>query len=168
MAWIDVVIIVIVISLLIHGIATGLIRSAFDIAGIFFGYIFAVSYSATIRMPQIFAFLLIFVVVFLVISIGGRILSKVIHFTPLGIIDRILGGVLGLIKGLVICFVLLIVVMLVRKDTRVLNESQIARQIASSGIEASKLLPKPWYEWIEKTFKRSNIASGDENDHFHF
>jgi membrane protein required for colicin V production len=168
MAWIDVIIIIIVIGLIIHGIATGLIRSAFDIAGIFFGYIFAVSYSATIRMPQIFAFIIIFAVVFLVVSIGGRILSKVIHFTPLGIIDRILGGVLGLIKGLVICFVLLVVVVLIRKDTRVLSESQIAKQIASSGIEASKLLPRSWYEWIEETFKRSNIVLWNENDHFYF
>jgi membrane protein required for colicin V production len=119
-------------------------------------------------MPQIFAFIIIFVVVFLVVSIGGRILSKVIHFTPLGIIDRILGGVLGLIKGLVICFVLLVVVMLIRKDTRVLSESQIAKQIASSGIEASKLLPRSWYEWIEETFKRSDIVLWNENDHFYF
>ncbi len=168
MAWIDVVIIIIVISLIIHGIATGLIRGAFDIAGIVFGYIFAVSYSATINMPQIFGFLVIFVVVFLVISIGGRILSKVVHFTPLGIIDRILGGVLGLIKGVVICFVLLVVVMLIRKDTFILTQSEIARQIAVSGIEASKVLPKPWYEWIEETFKRSNVVFTNENDHFYF
>jgi membrane protein required for colicin V production len=119
-------------------------------------------------MPQIFAFLIIFVVVFLIVSIGGRILSKVVHFTPLGIIDRILGGVLGLIKGLVICFVLLIVVMLIRKDTRVLTESQIAKQVAASGIEASKLLPRAWFEWVEETFKRSDFVRWNENDHVYF
>jgi membrane protein required for colicin V production len=168
MAWIDIVIIIIVISLIIHGIATGLIRSAFDVAGIFFGYIFAVSYSATIKIPHIFAFLLIFIVVFLVVSIAGRIISKVVHITPLGIIDRVFGGVLGLLKGMVICFVLLIAIMLIRKDTRVLSESQIAREVADYGLEASKLLPKPWYEWIENVFKRTDIAHGKKDDYLPF
>ena len=168
MALIDVVMVVIIIGLTIHGIATGLIRSAFDIAGIVFGYIFAVSYSATIRMPQVFAFLIIFIVVFLVISIAGRIVSKIVHITPLGIIDRILGGVLGLLKGFVICFVLLIAVMLVRKDARILSESQIARQIADKGLEASKILPRPWYEWIEEAFIRSDVVLESEDDYLYF
>jgi membrane protein required for colicin V production len=155
-------------GLIIHGIATGLIRSAFDIAGIFFGYIFAVSYSATIKIPHIFAFLLIFIVVFLVVSIAGRIVSKVVHITPLGIIDRILGGALGLLKGVVICFVLLIAVMLIRKDTRILSESTIAREVADYGVEASKFLPRPWYEWLMDVFKRSDVAYGDKNNHFPF
>jgi membrane protein required for colicin V production len=168
MAWIDIVIIIIVVGLIVHGIATGLIRSAFDIAGIVFGYIFAVSYSATIRMPQIFAFLIIFIVVFLVVSIAGRIISKVVHITPLGIIDRILGGVIGLLKGLVICFVLLIAIMLIRKDARILSESQIARQIANGGLQASKILPRPWYEWIEEAFIRSDVVLKSEDDHLYF
>jgi membrane protein required for colicin V production len=168
MAWIDIVIVIIVMGLIIHGIATGLIRSAFDIAGIFFGYIFAVSYSATIKIPHIFAFLLIFIVVFLVVSIAGRIVSKVVHITPLGIIDRILGGALGLLKGVVICFVLLIAVMLIRKDTRILSESTIAREVADYGVEASKFLPRPWYEWLMDVFKRSDVAYGDKNNHFPF
>jgi len=168
MALIDILIIVIVAGLIIHGIATGLIRSAFDIAGLFFGYIFAVSYSATVRIPQILAFILIFIVVFLVVSIAGRIISRVVHITPLGIIDRILGGVLGLAKGLVICFVLLIVIMLIRKDFRILSESQIAKQVAHQGLQASKFLPKPWYKWIEETFQRSDFVSGHENYYFPF
>ena len=168
MAWIDVVIIVIVIGLIIHGIATGLIRGAFDIAGIIFGYILAVSYSATVRLPQLLAFLIIFVVVLIAFSITGRFVSKIIHITPLGYVDRILGGLLGFAKGVIICFVLLIVVMLIRKDTRVLSESQIARHIADSGLQASKFLPKPWYEWIEETFARSDVVVDNENHNIPF
>ena len=168
MAWIDVVIIVIVIGLIIHGIATGLIRGAFDIAGIIFGYVLAVSYSATVRLPQLLAFLIIFVVVLIAFSITGRFVSKIIHITPLGYVDRILGGVLGFAKGVIICFVLLIVVMLIRKDTRILAESQIARHVADSGLRASKFLPQPWYEWIEETFARSDVVVDNGNHHFPF
>ena len=166
MVWIDIVIIIIVIGLIIHGIATGLIRSAFDIAGLFFGYIFAVSYSAAIKIPQVLAFLLIFIGVVLVISIAGRIVSKLVHVTPIGIIDRILGGVLGLIKGVVICFVFLLVVMLIRKDTTILSESHIASQIAETGLQVSKILPRSWYEWIQKAFARSEVAQRDEDRNF--
>lgn len=168
MAWVDVVIIVIVVGLIIHGIATGLVRGAFDIAGIIFGYILAVSYSATVRLPQIFAFLIIFVVVLIAFSITGRVVSKIIHITPLGYVDRILGGVLGFVKGVIICFVLLLAVMLIRKDSRILSESQIARQITNRGLEASKFLPKPWYEWIEETFARGDVVLGNENYHIYF
>ena len=168
MAWVDIVIIIIVIGLIIHGIATGLIRSVFDIAGIIFGYIFAVSYSATTRIPQILAFLIIFVVVLVSFSIVGRIISKIIHITPLGFIDRILGAALGLMKGLVMCFVFLLVVMLIRKDARVFTESQIAKKVVNSGLKASKFLPKPWYEWIEETFARRDVVFENENHYFPF
>lgn len=158
MAWIDIVIIVIFLSLVIHGIATGLIRGAFDIAGIVFGYIIAVTYSAAVRMPQILAFLLIFAIVLVAFSIAGRIISKIIHITPLGLIDRLLGGVLGLVKGAIICFVFLLVVMLIKNDPRIIANSSFAPQIARSGLEVSKVLPKPLYEWIRGVFARKDIA----------
>ena len=165
MAWIDIVIIVIVVSLIIHGIATGLIRGAFDIAGIVIGYVVAVTYSATVRIPQILAFILVFVVVILIFAIAGRIISRIVHLTPLGWIDRLLGGALGLIKGFVICFVFLVAVMYMKKDVRILSESQFASQIADAGMKASKLLPKPLYEWIEDVFGRDEIVV-NENNHF--
>ena len=158
MTWIDVVIIVIVISLIVHGIATGLIRSAFDIAGIIFGYVIAVTYSATVRIPQILAFLLIFVIVVVVFSIAGRIISKIIHITPLGLVDRLLGGLLGLMKGVIICFVLLIAITYMKKDLMVIHESQFASQIVNVGLRASRFLPNSLYEWIEDVFGRKDIA----------
>jgi membrane protein required for colicin V production len=167
MAWIDIVIIVIVVSLIIHGIATGLIRGAFDMAGIVIGYVIAVTYSATVRIPQILAFLLIFIVVILIFSIAGRIISKIVHLTPLGLIDRVLGGLLGLAKGMIICFVFLLAVMYMKKDVRILFGSQFASQIVDVGLKASKFLPNPLYEWIEEVFGRGEIVF-NENHYFPF
>ncbi|UCG30071.1 MAG: CvpA family protein [candidate division WOR-3 bacterium] len=158
MAWIDVVIVIIVISLIVHGVATGLIRSAFDFAGIICGYIIAVTYSATVRIPQILAFLLIFIAVVVAFSIVGRIIAKMVHITPLGLVDRILGGLLGLIKGVIICFVLLLAVTYMKKDWEVFHESQFASQIIDAGLRASRFLPPPLHEWIEEVFGRSEIA----------
>jgi membrane protein required for colicin V production len=158
MVWVDIVIIIIIISLIVHGIATGLIRGVFDIAGIVFGYIIAVTYSTAVRIPQILAFLLIFIAVIVAFSIVGRIMSKIIHITPLGLIDRVLGGVLGLVKGGIICFVFLLAVMLVKKDTRIISESRFAPQIASSGLKVSRVLPKPLYDWIREVFARKDVV----------
>jgi len=158
MAWIDIVIVVIIISLIIHGIATGLIRGVFDIAGIVFGYIIAVTYSAAVRLPQILAFLLIFIAVVVAFSIVGRVISKIIHITPLGFIDRVLGGVMGLVKGGIICFVFLLAVMLVKKDTRIISDSRFAPQIANSGLKVSRVLPRPLYDWIKEVFFRKEIV----------
>jgi membrane protein required for colicin V production len=168
MAWIDIVIIVIIISLIIHGIATGLIRGAFDIAGILFGYIIAVTYSTAVRIPEILAFLLIFVTVLVIFSIAGRIISKIIHITPLGLIDRVLGGVLGLVKGVIICFVFLLVVMLIKRDTRIITNSSFAPQITNSGLQVSKILPKPLYDWIREVFARKDVVLNDASDNLHF
>ncbi|UCF70017.1 MAG: CvpA family protein [candidate division WOR-3 bacterium] len=167
MAWIDIVIVIIIISLIIHGIATGLIRSVFDIAGIIFGYIIAVTYSTLVRIPEILAFLLIFITVLVIFSIAGRIISKIIHITPLGIIDRVLGGVLGLAKGAIICFVFLIVVMLIKRDTRIISSSSLAAEIANSGLQVSRILPKPMYDWIREVFARKDVVSNDANNYLH-
>ncbi|MBE0433665.1 CvpA family protein [candidate division WOR-3 bacterium] len=165
MVWIDIAIIVIVIGLIIHGIATGLIRGAFDIAGIIFGYVLAAGYSATVNLPQILAFLLIFIVVMVAFSIAGRIVSKIIHITPLGLIDRVLGGILGVAKGLIICFVFLLALMFIKKDSRALSRSQFAPQIVNLGINASRVLPRSVHEWIEGVFFRRDIASNNEDHH---
>ncbi len=164
MYWIDIVIGVIVVSLIIHGIATGLIRGVFDIAGLVFGYVIAVSYSSFVRMPQIIAFLLIFIVTMILFSIAGRLVSKMIHVTPLGFVDRILGAAFGFIKGLMICFVFLLTVMYIRRDSRVLSGSQFAPPIVNIGLTASSVLPRPLHEWIQNVFFRKDIALDGEDD----
>lgn len=166
MLWIDIVIIVIITGLIIHGLVTGLVRGAFDIAGIIAGYILAVIYSANVELPRLIAFLLIFIVTVVVFSIAGRIVSKIIHITPLGIIDRILGAALGLAKGFIIAFVFLVAIMFVKKDSRVIAGSQFAPLVVTFGVRASHFLPDPVHEWIEGLFSRREIAAGNEDHHF--
>ncbi len=167
MTWIDIVIIIIMLSLTIHGIIIGLIRGIFDILGIILGYILAVQYSGTIEIPQFLAFLLIFIIVVIIISILGRIISKAIHITPFGFIDRVLGGFLGLIKGLVVCFVFLIILLLIGKENKTLYRSEVAPLIIRSGLIMSQLLPQKWYDWIEEVTTERELVHLYEDYHFH-
>ncbi len=166
MTWIDIVLIIILLGLVIHGIIIGLIRSLFDIVGIVFGYMLAIQYSETIGIPKFLAFLLIFIIVVIIISILGRIISKLIHVTPLGFIDRILGGILGFLKGFVICFVFLIILLLIKKENVTLYNSEIAPWIIRGGLTMSQALPEKWYRWIEDVTTKRELVKHYEDHHF--
>lgn len=165
MTWVDIVLAIILGGLLIHGIVFGLIRGLFDIAGIILGYLLAVHYSSTLEIPHVLAFILIFIITAVVVSLLGRVVSKLVHVTPLGILDRLLGGALGLLKALFVCFVFLLIVLQLQKSNAVISRSEIAPWILKGGVTASKILPRRWHQWIERLVVRENIADHDEPDH---
>jgi membrane protein required for colicin V production len=165
MTWVDIVLIIILCGLVLHGIVFGLIRGLFDIAGIILGYLLAVHYSSTLEMPHVLAFILIFVIVVVAVSLLGRIVSKLVHVTPLGILDRLLGGVLGLLKAVFVCFVFLLIVLQLHKADSIVHGSQIAPWILKGGVTASQILPRRWHQWIEQLALRRDIAHNDKPDH---
>lgn len=163
MTWVDIVLIIVLTILALHGLLAGIIRSVFDIVGILIGYVLAVSFSGVIGMPRFLAFLLIFVLIVVAVHILGRIISKTIRTTPLGTIDRVLGGLLGFFKGLIICFVFLLVLLLLQKSNKAVYRSTIAPQILRGGLIASQVLPGKWYNWIEDVVTKRELVQGHED-----
>lgn len=158
MTWVDIVISLLIAGLIMHGIFIGLIRGGVDIVGIIAGYILAINFNDMIRIPRFLAFLVIFIVVVIAVSILGRIISKAMHATPIGIFDRLFGGVLGLFKGLIISFVFLLIILLIHKSDKAIDRSEIAPIIIRGGLVMSRVLPKNWYERIEAiTTKRDMV-----------
>lgn len=153
MCWIDIVILVIIISLVIQGLIVGFVRSIFDLGGIVAGIFLALEYTERLEMPKWLAFLLIFLAVSIVVSIIGRLISKLIHLTPLGLMDRLMGGGLGFIKGLFFSFVFIVILFLFNKNNP-LEKCEIAPLILKNSISACELLPEKWYKWLKKTIKR--------------
>lgn len=165
MVWLDIVLIIVLTILALHGLLVGIIRSVFDIIGILIGYVLAVSFSGSVGIPRFLAFLLIFVLIVVTVHILGRIISKAIRTTPLGTIDRILGGLLGLVKGLVICFVFLVILLLLQKSNKTVHKSAIAPEILKGGLIASQVLPDKWYNWIEDVVTKRELVQGYEDYH---
>lgn len=157
MCWVDVVIIIIIICLIIQGLVAGFVRSMFDIGSIILGIFLALEYAERLKMAKFLAFLLIFISTVIVVSITGRIISKIIHLTPLGIMDRLMGSALGFFKGLFCCFVFLFLLFLLNKGDLV-NKCEIAPIILKSGISVSQLLPEKWYKWIKKVIMKREMA----------
>jgi membrane protein required for colicin V production len=149
MCWVDIVILILIVGLVIQGLISGFIRGIFDLAGIILGIFLALEYAERLRMTRFLAFLLIFIGTVLVVSIAGRIISKLIHLTPLGVFDRLMGGALGLVKAIFFCFVFLLLLFLLNKQS-VIKGCEIAPIILKTGISASQMLPEKWYKWIKK------------------
>ena len=163
---IDILIAIIFIGFFIHGYITGLIRSLFDIGGIIIGYLLAVAFAPSFHMPKYLAFLLIFVVTVVVVSLVGRAVSKAVKKTAMGNVDRFTGGVLGLLKAFIVCFVLLLAAFLLQQDNRILQKSKLAPEILNIGMTYSKVLPKKWYQWLQKVTGREQTIIINGNDNF--
>ncbi|MGB9720175.1 MAG: CvpA family protein [bacterium] len=157
MCWIDIVILIIILSLIVQGLISGFIRGIFDLAGILAGIFLAIEYAEKLKMARFFGFLLIFIGTVIVISIVGRIISKIIHLTPLGIMDRLMGGALGFVKGIFFCFVFLLLLFLLNKQST-LEKCEIAPIILKSGVSVSQALPEKWYKWIKKTVGKKEVV----------
>ena len=168
MNWIDIILVIILLILAVHGLMIGIIRSVFDIVGIIIAYVFAVSFSGMLGMPRFIAFLLIFIVIVVGVHILGRIISKVIRKTPLGAIDRVLGGLLGLAKALVICFVFLLVLLLLKRPNSAIQRSTIAPLVLKGGLTASEILPNKWSDWIKNVVTERELVQEYEDHYIHF
>src|SRR4030042_3864113 len=165
---IDIIIVIIFIGFFFHGFFTGLIRSVFDVAGIIAGYLLAVAFGQSLHMPHFLAFLLIFVITVVIFSFIGRSVSRAVRKTPIGNTDRITGGILGLLKAFVICFVLLLGAFLLQSDNRIVQESRLAPEIVNAGMSYSQVLPRKWYQWLQKVTGQGKKVIINGAHHFSF
>jgi membrane protein required for colicin V production len=94
----------------ISGYRTGLIIEVIAIVALVLGIVGGIEllhvgmdllaswYNGFGPLLPIFAFLLIFVVIMILVNLLGRILKRVVDWTPLGVFDNIGGAALGLLK----------------------------------------------------------------------
>lgn len=116
----DIVIIIILGYGLIRGIFRGMVKEISSIVGVFAGFYAAYSYYPLVseiledwitNVPflNILSFMLIFCVIFFLISILGVIIKYLMHVASLGWMDRFLGASLGFGKSVLIVSIILVV-----------------------------------------------------------
>jgi membrane protein required for colicin V production len=137
MNWLDIVIIIVVVSLGIAGLRQGLIRTVFGIAGLIGGIFLAGRYydelaarlfpSAAI-WGNIAAYAIIAIATLVVAGVIGWLLAKLVNFAALGWLDRLVGCILGVvIAGLLCAAILAIAVKFYPGMEATINQSVIAR-----------------------------------------
>jgi membrane protein required for colicin V production len=115
----DVVIIIILGYGLIRGIFRGMVKEISSIVGVFAGFYAAYTYYPLVseimedwitNVPflNILSFMLIFCVIFFIISILGVIIKYLMHVASLGWMDRLFGASLGFGKAVLIVSIILV------------------------------------------------------------
>ncbi|MDJ0781042.1 MAG: CvpA family protein [Desulfosarcinaceae bacterium] len=115
----DILIIIIIVVTLIRGVFRGLVKELASIIGVLGGFYAAYSYYPFLGQPlgrwipqpgwaNIVSFLIIFTVIYLIVSILGVIIKYLLSIAFLGWVDRLCGTLFGAFKGVLICAVLLV------------------------------------------------------------
>ena len=110
----DYIILILLLIGLITGFAQGVIKQAFGLGGLLGGLVCgallykpaAVFLQDVVDMDdnvaQVVAFIVILILVPVVFSIVGNLLSKLVHIISLGFVDRLLGGIFGVVKFFIV------------------------------------------------------------------
>ena len=148
----DMMVIVIFAFCVIRGVFRGLIKELSSIVGVLAGFYAAYSYYTVIAKPlsrwltnpayaNILGFLIIFCLIFLVVSIIGIVIKYLMNIAFMGWVDRICGAAFGAIKGVLIIAVLLIVfTAFLSKGTPFMKESLLAPHIAVISEKMAKVV----------------------------
>jgi membrane protein required for colicin V production len=153
MSWIDLAIVIVLAASVIGGFAQGLLRSVFSLCGLFFGLVLAAwNYGriAAILMPMVkidaiadaLGFLLIALLVMMIASLIGAVLSKMIHGIGLGCLDRIAGGLFGFLQGALMVTIVILVVVAFFPKTHWLAEARLPRLFIGACDLSSRVTPQ--------------------------
>jgi membrane protein required for colicin V production len=149
----DIVIVVILAYCLIRGIFRGLIKELSSIVGVMAAFYAAYTYYPELAhllgrwisdqgYRRIFSFMIVFSIIFILISILGVIIKYLMNIAYLGWIDRICGAAFGSIKGLLIISVLLLALTsFLPSGSPLLKNSLLAPHIVLISEKLAKLVP---------------------------
>ena len=115
----DILIIILLVVTLVRGVFRGLVKELASIIGVLGGFYAAYSYYAHLAQPlgkwipqagwaNIAGFVLLFIGVYLIVSILGVVIKYLLSIAFLGWVDRLCGAIFGFFKGVLICAVLLV------------------------------------------------------------
>jgi membrane protein required for colicin V production len=150
----DMATIVIVSFCVIRGIFRGLVKELSSIIGVLAGFYAAYTYYAGLArlfsrwiasdsFQNIMGFLIIFCLVFFIVSVIGVFIKYMLNIAFMGWFDRICGAGFGLLKGVLIISVLLIIftAFLPKRDPIVRN-SVLAPHVALVSEKMAKVVSK--------------------------
>jgi len=150
----DIIVVTILAYCIIRGVFRGLLKELSSIIGVFGGFYAAYTYYGVLAKPlskwidhtgylNIFSFLAIFCIVFLIISILGVIINYLLKLAFLGWFDRLSGAIFGAMKAILVVSVLLIAfTAFLPKGSPIIKDSLLSPHITLISEEMIKVVPK--------------------------
>ncbi len=114
MSFLDIVLGILLLFGLIKGLKNGLLIEIASLVALVAGLYGAIHFSYIVgdylsehlhwdeNYMNVTAFIITFVIIILLVSMVGRILTKIVDFAMLGLLNRIAGGIFGMLKVAVI------------------------------------------------------------------
>ncbi|WP_067142115.1 CvpA family protein [Oceanivirga salmonicida] len=162
----DIVFGIILIGMFFTGLKKGMVYMVFGlvkllvailITPIFVGTTY--SYIKNYNLPinsNVVAYILTFVIIVVLITIGQYLLEKFLGVIGLGVFNKVLGGILGIAEAYILTMII-IVTSLFLKDYNVfineqINKSQIAYYLSLYTKEANEVFPKVIKEKLDEFY----------------
>ena len=161
----DILIAVVIGFCLIRGIFRGLVKELSSIVGVMAGFYAAYTYYpyfakilvkflAFSAYSDVVSFLLIFCIIFFIISILGVIIKYLLSISYMGWVDRICGAVFGLTKGLLICFIFFIAfTTFLPKNNTIMKKSLLAPHLSYVPAKMIKIVNKDMKQRFTKNIE---------------
>jgi membrane protein required for colicin V production len=138
MTWVDWVIVVVVASAVLSGLAQGFLRSICSLVGLLFGLALAAwnyiwvgalfkPFVKVVEIADAIAFLLIAVLVMVVAGLVGSVLSKTFQKIGLGWLDSLAGGAFGLLQGVLLVTIIILVAVAFFPDAHWLADGKLPK-----------------------------------------
>ena len=166
----DIVIGIILVFGLVRGIFRGLVEEISSIIGIFGGIYGAVFYygdaAAFLRRwisdtayANIIGFLVIFGLIFILVSVLGVLIKYLLNIASLGWFDRLCGAAFGAIKGVLIASVLLFALTtFLPGGSPVIETSRLAPHVAVVTETLVKIIPHKLKQRFSDKYKEARQA----------
>lgn len=129
----DIILLIIFVISLYKGYKSGLILQLCGILGVIIGVWISYNFSEKIfahfnitdGLPRIIGYVVIVVIALLLLILIGKLLSKVLDFSGLGIINRVLGSICSLIKVIFICAIFIMAFNAINRSTNWVGEKTL-------------------------------------------
>lgn len=138
---------------LVRGVFRGLVKELSSIVGVFGGFYGAYTYYPQLAKPlghwisnagylNILSFLILFVVIYLLVSITGVMIKHLMNIVFLGWVDRIGGTLFGAVKGfLITAVVIMILTTFLPKNAAILRQSLVSQYMMHFSATLVKVAP---------------------------
>jgi len=151
MNYIDIILGILLLWGIIKGLSKGFFASMASLVALIVGIYIAVHFShfvggfleRSVDWPdgamKLGAFAITFIIVVLLVSMAGKLLTKIADYAALGILNKILGGAFGLLKMAFIASVIIIFVDALNRNISIIKQETLDNSLLYTPVQ--KLAP---------------------------
>ena len=172
---VDIILSLVLLYGLVRGFFRGLLAELASLVGIIAGIYGAVHFSQFLgdilssqvdwqpRYVNLISFAITFIIIVFLVSLAGKMLTKVAAFAALGVVNKLLGGVFGLLKSAFVASVIIMFFKATNERIEIIEDRTLEESILYEPVEgiAPIILPS-----IIKQVKERDLLNDDEDEDF--